>query len=332
MGNPAQPSIQIDSSYHYPPELLELLVDAIPALFRSKQGVIDFFVGAGVHSQLLTDWRLRLTRDKESVKKHEIARSVLCRLNEGGDSALAQRREVVKRISEFEDFSTCWENDRYKAQGLVAQIRQVVHVKDSFTRIQLELEKERLAKRAAYVADVAAKQNTRDERDRVRQSLFALFGDTNPHRRGKALESVLNDMFRAYGILVRESFTLKGSTGQGIIEQIDGVIELDCHLYLVEMKWLKDPVGPPEMGHHVSRLMGRGDVKGLFISASDYTPAAIETAKTALSYTTCVLATLEEFVQVLSGDGELADMLRTKVRAAMMEKQPFFRTYTGAHK
>ena len=38
----------VDISYHYPPELLELLCDAVPVLFRSKQGVIDFFAGAGV--------------------------------------------------------------------------------------------------------------------------------------------------------------------------------------------------------------------------------------------------------------------------------------------
>lgn len=36
---------QIDITYHYPPELLELLCDVVPVLVRPKQGVIDFFVG-----------------------------------------------------------------------------------------------------------------------------------------------------------------------------------------------------------------------------------------------------------------------------------------------
>jgi hypothetical protein len=31
---------QVDITYHYPPELLELLCDAVPVLFRSKQGLI----------------------------------------------------------------------------------------------------------------------------------------------------------------------------------------------------------------------------------------------------------------------------------------------------
>jgi restriction endonuclease Mrr len=312
-------------SYQYPPELLELLVDAIPALFRSKDGVVDFFAGAGVPPDTLIDWRRKLARDKESVRKHEIVRSVLRRLNNAGDRALAQRREVIKRVSEFDDFSTCWENDRYKAQGLVAQIRQVVNVKDSFTRIRVELEKEKCAKRAAYVADLAAEQAVKDKRERVKQALSALFGDMNAQRRGRALEAVLNELFRVHGILVREAFTLTGPAGQGIIEQIDGVIELDCHLYLVEVKWVKEAIGPTEVGHHVSRLMGRGDVRGLFISASDYTSSAVETAKVALGYTVCVLMTLEEIVQALNDDRDLAEMLRTKARAALMNRQPLFK-------
>ena len=41
------PNISLDQTYHYPPELLEMLTEVIPCLFKSKQGVIDFFHGAG---------------------------------------------------------------------------------------------------------------------------------------------------------------------------------------------------------------------------------------------------------------------------------------------
>ena len=61
MQESARQKIHLDTSYHYPPELLELLIDAIPALFRSKQAVLDFFAGSGVSIQMLSDWRLKLT-------------------------------------------------------------------------------------------------------------------------------------------------------------------------------------------------------------------------------------------------------------------------------
>src|SRR5713101_8474352 len=136
-------NISLDQTYHYPPELLEMLTEVIPCLFKSKQGVIDFFHGAGTPAPVLAEWQSKVRADKDLVKKHEIARDVLRRLNEGGDKTLAQRREVIKRVSEFEDSSACYENDHYKAQGLVVQIQKVVNIKDSFTRMNLEREKER---------------------------------------------------------------------------------------------------------------------------------------------------------------------------------------------
>jgi len=145
-------------TYHYPPELLELLCDVIPVLVRSKPAVVDFFVGAGVPNKLLGDWRLKVRQDRNSVNKYEIARSVLCRLNDAGEPALTMRREIVKRVSEFEDFSSCWDGDRLKAQGLVGQIQKLVNVKDSFTRINLERERERKSHQAQYEAELAAKR------------------------------------------------------------------------------------------------------------------------------------------------------------------------------
>jgi hypothetical protein len=224
--------ISIDQTYHYPPELLEMLTDAIPCLFKSKQAVIDFFQGAGAPAPFLADWRSKVRVDRASVRKHEIARDVLRRLNEGGDGTLRQRREVIKRISEIEDFSTCYDNDRYKAQGLVAQIRQVVNVKDSFTRMNLERERERKQRQAEYRAGVEAKQKKAEERAAIKDSLYKLFSETDAHKRGKRLESALNRLFSFAGFLVRDAFTITGDQGQGIIEQIDGAVELDGMLGL----------------------------------------------------------------------------------------------------
>jgi restriction system protein len=47
----------MDIPYHYPPELLDLLVDTIPLLTRSKKGVLDFLRGAGIEDRYLADLR-----------------------------------------------------------------------------------------------------------------------------------------------------------------------------------------------------------------------------------------------------------------------------------
>lgn len=317
---------RVDISYHYPPELLELLCDAVPVLFRSKQGVVDFFAGAGVPATVLADWKQKLKQDRDGVKKHEMARSILCRLNEAGEPALAHRREVLKRISEFDDFSSCWDNDRYKAQGLVSQIQKVINVKDSFTRINLEREKERKERQAVYNAAVEAKQKENERRQTLKTNLYRLFAEADPHKRGKQLENALNDLFAFAGFLIREAFTVK-KDGNGIIEQIDGVVEIDGVLYLVEMKWWDKPIGRQEIAPHLVSVYGRGDVGGIYISYSGYAPAAIEDAKTGLAQKVFILTELQEIVGILERDGDLKTLFKEKINRAKTDRNPFFKVH-----
>lgn len=162
-------------AYHYPPELLALLVDTIPLLCRSKNDVLVFFRGAGTPEGILAPLAAQLRSDRKSLHKYDIARTVIEALNSRGDSTLRARREVVKRVVEFEDFSTCWPEDQLKAKGLVAEVRRVVNVKDSFTRMNQEREAERAAAQAAARAEREAAAAKKAALADLRQKLFALF-------------------------------------------------------------------------------------------------------------------------------------------------------------
>jgi restriction system protein len=191
----------LEATYHYPPELFELLVEAVPALCKSKPAVLDFFRGAGAPASFLNDWQRRIQTDRDSVKKVDIARSVLRGLNEGGDALLAQRRELIKRVSEFEDFSSCWPDDRLKAEASVYKVREIVHRKDSFARMNIEREHERQQRQLVQKEASAARQKELAERGAVKKDLYALFAENDHHKRGKALESVLNRLFASHGML-----------------------------------------------------------------------------------------------------------------------------------
>ena len=311
-------------TFQYPPELFSLMVDAIAVLCKSKRDVILFFRGAGVPASMVADIEEALKTDRDSVRKHESARTILARVNEGGDAMLAVRRELLKRVTEFEDFSRCYETEVMKAKGLVAEIRRVVEVKDSFTRMKQERDREAEARRAEQQQKTTVARERREKIESAKARLFALFGETNPQRRGKALEGVLNDLFRAYGALLAEDFKRKGPEG-GVEEQIDGVIELDMQMYLVEMKWWDSPLGPAELAPHFSRLILRDGVHGIFISSSDYTSAAISMCRDFLQQKVLVLCTLCELVDILNREADLLDMLRAKIRAAKLERNPFKR-------
>jgi len=311
------------SAYHYPPDLFQLLVETIPRLFKSKRDVITFFRGARVADELLSDLSARVAEDGESVSKFDIVRTVLTKLNERADSTLGARREVLKRVVEFEDFSTCWDADRLAAKGLVAGIRRVVDVKDSFTRMKLEREQERQARAEESAKERQAAQRRREELEALRGELLGLFSVNDPQQRGKGLEDVLNGLFEASGMLVAESFTLRGESG-GVVEQVDGAVEADGHVYLVEMKWHSDPIGVHDVTHHLSRLYHRGDVRGLFISHSAYTEGAVAACRAALQQKVVVLMTLEEIVLALERGTDLGALLKKKTQAAMTHKNPLY--------
>lgn len=317
----------MDITFHYPPELLQLLIDAIPKLCKSKRDLLLFFQGAGVSNGTLKPYQRLLLTAKNSFNKYHVARELLTKLNEQGESSLRARRELLKRVTEFEDFSVCWDNDRAVARGLVAQIRDVINVKDSFTRMRIEKDEEKRRRVEEREAAAKVRLKRKAEREGVKAELFVLFGESDAQKRGKLLEGVLNRLFASHDILIREAFTIKGNCRQGVIEQIDGVVEVDGHLYLVEMKWWNSPIGTGEVSPHLVRVFGRGgQARGLFISYTDFTDAAIAQCRDAIAQgRVVILSTLEEIVTLLNRDGDMKTWLKGKAEAAIIDKQPFIR-------
>lgn len=311
-------------AFHYPPEVFSLLVDTIPLLCRSKQNVLLFLQGAGVEAADLAEVTATLRTDSKSINKFEMVRSVLTKVNARGDNGLKARREILKRVTEFESFESCWESDQYKAKGLVASIREAVNKKDSFTRMRQErnaaheqgLERQRIERA------VAADRRTKVED--ISRRLSALFSmDDKPQERGKLLEAVLNDLFRVYGIFVREDFRRRDPDSSVVVEQIDGVIEFNGQIHLVEMKWLNAPVGIGEFSPHLSRLFLRSNASGIFIATNGYTGPVISECKAALALKTIFLCSLQEFVMLLQRQGDLVELLKKKSQAAIVDKNPF---------
>ncbi|MBR7070436.1 MAG: restriction endonuclease [Oxalobacter sp.] len=314
----------MSEQFHYPPEVLNLLVDTIPLLCRSKRDVVLFFQGAGVDQSDLADVSYTLHTAPKSINKYEITRTVLANINAKGDSGLRPRREIIKRVVEFEDYSTCWPDDRFKAKGLVASLREVVNVKDSFTRMKQERDIERQQRLAHQRKKQAVAKAKRVAIEDISQRLFSLFNmNDKPQERGKLLEKVFNDLFKTYGVHVCEDFRRKDPDTGIVLEQIDGIIELDGLIYLVEMKWLNKPVGMGEFSPHLSRLFMRANAQGIFIATNGYTESVLTECKNVLNLKTLFLCSLREFVVLLQKQGDLITLLKKKSQAAIIDKNPY---------
>lgn len=311
-------------AFHYPPEVFDLLVQTIPLLSKSKKGVILFMQGAGVAESDLSEVTKIVHDNPDAINKYEITRNVLTKVNTRGDNGLRARREIIKRVVEFQDFSLCWPNDQYPAKGLVASLRDIINVKDSFTRMKQERESERLEKVKKRKAEQAAATDKRIKIENINSRLSGLFAlDDKPQERGKLLESILNDLFRVYNIHVHEDFRHKSPDNSLLLEQIDGVIELNGSTYLVEMKWLKDAVGVESISQHLVRLFGRANAHGIFIAANGYTEPAIKQCRDVLSQKTIILCTLHEIIMLLNRQDDLVIFLKKKYQSAIVDKNPY---------
>ncbi len=311
--------------YHWPPELTRLLCDALPLLCRSKNDILVFLRGAGTSESVLAPWRQRLAHDRNSVRKHDIARDVLEALSEGGDATLGARRQLLKRVCEFEDYSVCWESDALRARGLVAAIRELVNRKDSFTRMREERERERAERQQELARANAETRRRREETGAIKADLYNLFSTSDPWRRGKSLEGVLNRWFAAAGIHVRDAFVVRGNAGEGVVEQVDGLVDLNGQLYLVEAKWHAEKIGTAEISQHLVRVFSRGGARGIFIASEGYTDAAIATCRQSLGQITIALCDLQELVLLLEYEHDLRRLLSRKIEIAIADREPYRR-------
>lgn len=195
-------------------------------------------------------------------------------------------------------------------------------------RQERETERAQVAARNRALQEAAIQK--RESIESVNKRLCSLFSmDDKPQERGKLLEATLNDLFKSYGILIIEDFRRKVPDSALVLKQIDGVIVLNQTIHLVEMKWLKDPVGVSEIGPHLVRLFGRANASGIFISNSTYTEAAIQQCREALNQRTIFLCSLHEIVMLLQRQADFESMLKRKSQTAILDKNPYTEIFVG---
>lgn len=313
----------LNSSFHFPPDLVNLLVDTIPRLNRSKKDLITFFQNVGVEDKFLRIYIILLNTDKDSFNKFNVTREILVILNQGGDSLLGVRRQLLQKVVCFDSFDVCWENDRDKAKANVSEIGKIVKLKDTVTRFEAIVEKEQ-SKRIVENEKRAKRAELKMlEYGEIKKNVMSLFSIKNPQERGKKLEQALNDLFAFYKISVNDAFAIYDSESGKCFEQIDGVVELNNYLTLVEMKWEQPPIGSDKVCRFISRLFMRANVDGIIISYSGFTDTAIKNADEALSQKVVSLVELQDIINILNSDKDLKDYFEIKLRNTKMYKNSF---------
>jgi RNA-directed DNA polymerase len=144
-----------------------------------------------------------------------------------------------------------------------------------------------------------------------------LYNSADPQKRGFMLQILLKDAFDYFGIPLIKSFTRNEGA-----EQIDGAFDLDGLHYIVECRWRAKLAD----GRETDGLLGptgRSGSMGLFLSINGWSDNVIPLLKQ--NPNKCIiLMDGTDFRKILSGDVELASLLRAKVRKLKFDAEPFY--------
>lgn len=310
-------------SYHFPPDLFNLLVEAIPKINKTKKDLLSFFKNVGTPISLLNKYYPVVISNPKQLSKKDMTREILENLNsKDTNEYLAIRRKLLQRVVDFSAFNTCYEDDVDSAKARIFEIKQLVNLRDSVTKQEQFLEKERQEKIKAKQQLLQNIDKAKTEFENISTDFSKLFSISNPQKRGKSLEVVLNNLFNFFNIGIKEAFCIEdGETGK-IYEQIDGVIEINNYLTLVEMKWEQPPIGVDKVSRFMTRLFLRNNLDGMIISYSSFTDTALPVVIQGLAQKTVALIDLQDISKIISLKKDLPTYLTSIIREVRLNKNP----------
>lgn len=177
---------------------------------------------------------------------------------------------------------------------------------------------EEAARQDASAQQAKAKQRGEFSRQResLKDRLYALSALNDRQAAGRALEPLLYDLFKLYGLAPRKPFRLVG-------EQIDGSFELDGAVYLLEAKWEAQALSQAPLLTFRGKIEGKSEfTRGVMIALNHVTGEALD-AITRGKRPNFVLLNGYDLSMMLEGQMRLDTLLRKKVRLLAEEGRVF---------
>lgn len=287
------------------PQAYVALRQALPLIVWRKAAFETYVRGAfGQHPEVLSHINFDLP-------KRENASTIMARLM--ADVSRYQETTIdlmldiasMTRFPDIEMIRDAADRDKWlgRASEAVADLRR--HTA-GFEQVRAAADR-RHAARAEYEGHAAAIRQFTDDIESIRQKFLELHGMSEPQKRGKRFEEVLNDLFALYDMEPKLAFNLAN-------EQLDGAITFDTDDYVIEAKWHADPIGRDQLDIFDTKVRRKGkNALGIFISVSRFTSAALDEYKQGTAF---LAIDGEDLYYVLENRVRLDDMLRNKKRHA----------------
>ncbi|WP_134774132.1 restriction endonuclease [Ornithinimicrobium flavum] len=248
---------------------------------------------------------LNFSETKRAVAD-ELVRRLVTQESRYQDVAIRFMLEIAA-MTKFSDIEQLPEPDR--ATRLADARAAVAHLQRLTEQFSVRLqEQERLqAEREANEVQAEALRRFEDDVAALRDRFLELQGATDPRQRGYDFESLLSDLFKLYDMEPRLAYHLE-------TEQIDGSLSFDTDDYILEAKWIAEPVSRETADAFAAKVRRKGkNALGLFVAVNGLSSSARATYRESTPF---IMMDGVDVYLVLEGRVRLDDVLRTKRRHA----------------
>jgi hypothetical protein len=175
-----------------------------------------------------------------------------------------------------------------------------------FAGIREEQERIR-AEREANLAQAKALRQFDDDIAALKDRFLTLQRSTNPQQRGLDFEPLLADLFKLFDMEPRLAYRADG-------EQIDGSLSFDTDDYILEAKWLADPLDRATADTFATKVGFKGkNALGLLVSVNGFSKPALDRYS---EKTPFITLDGDDLFLVLDGRVRLDDLVKAKRRHA----------------
>ena len=290
------------------PAAILALKEALVHIYWKKDDLKQFV------SQVVTNKTFLSTIDFTQLKRQTVEDLVSRMANRQdiyGDDLLS----LIFAVTDITDFSHLekWEDgdDKVKiAQKSVNALR-----KQTQGYLQIQKEKQKLQENKARY-ELILKQNKAiaSKLNDLKEQFYELSSQSSHQKRGFGLERFLNQLFQLYDLDPKCSYRAQG-------EQIDGAFVHDNQNYLIEAKWVAEPI--PLSSIHAFEGKVRSTLKttlGLFISINGFSQDCLDNLK---AYD-IILMDYQDVLNVIEMRISLPDLLYRKKQRASQTGEVLF--------
>jgi hypothetical protein len=280
---------------------LQALTDGLATMVWYKNDLRSYLVAATGDPTLVAslDW----------TYKRRAADEIVQRMASDQDRYREMLVRLMVDVAALDDFP--------KLRGTEDSEKKIAEAKAAVTELRKYtkpyeaelLEQEKARERIADVrAKAAGKRSFEDRLATLMKGYGELVVTEDPQARGRALESLLRDLFALFDLDPRAAFVLYG-------EQIDGSFTLGETHFLLEAKWTKEATDRAALSIFKDKVQGKiENTLGLFVSINGFHESAVKHHSGQGAQ--MLLMSGGDLYLVLDGRIDLAELLRRKLRHA----------------